>query len=116
MNRAEQAKNTDASLKLADLNLTDNTYKPLHPSQILKSEKLVSSVVRVLTEEYINPFNADLDKDALLNLSSGIHIPDDASNEILQIREIGEEKYDNFVKYHITSKDIGFHEPISKIK
>ena len=116
LNRAEQAKNTDALLKLADLNLTDNTYKPLRPSQILKSEKLVSSVVRVLKEEYINPFDADLDKDALLNLSSGIPIPDDASNEILRIREIGEEKYDDFVKYRITSKDIGFHEPISRNK
>ncbi|KAG1673323.1 Multidrug resistance-associated protein 4 [Nymphon striatum] len=113
---SNKQKNTDALLKLADLNLTDNTYKPLRPSQILKSKKLVSSVVRVLKEEYINPFDADLDKDALLNFSSGRPIPDDASSEILRIREIGEEQYDDFVKYRITSKDIGLHEPISRNK
>ena len=73
LNRADQAKSIDALPKLADLNLTGNTYKALRPSQILKSEKLVSSVVHVLKEEYINPFDAHLDKDALL-ISALVHL------------------------------------------
>jgi len=31
-------------------------YKTLCPSQILKSEVVVSKVVHVLEEEYVNPF------------------------------------------------------------
>ncbi|KAG1668002.1 Gonadotropin-releasing hormone II receptor [Nymphon striatum] len=41
-----------------------------------------------------------------LNLSSGIPIPDDASSEILRIREIGEEQYDDFVKYRNFNRKI----------
>ena len=36
-------------------------YKPLHPSQIIKSEYLVSKVVSVLEDEYINPFGVMVD-------------------------------------------------------
>ena len=46
-------------------------YKPLRPSQILRSEEMVKNVVSILSNEYTNPFGSDLDKYQLFNLSSG---------------------------------------------
>ena len=40
-------------------------YKPLRPSQILKSESSVQSLVRVMETEYVNPFDSSLDKSRL---------------------------------------------------
>ena len=45
-------------------------YKPLCPSQILRSEEMVKNIVSILSNEYINPFGFDLDKYQLFNLSS----------------------------------------------
>ena len=44
-------------------------YKPLRPSQILRSEEMVKNVVSILSDEYINPFGSDSDKYQLFNLS-----------------------------------------------
>ena len=47
-------------------------YKPLQPSQILKSESSVQSLVqRVMETEYVNPFGSSLDKSKLCHLTSG---------------------------------------------
>ena len=40
-------------------------YKPLQPSQTLKSESSVQSLVRVMETEYVNPFDSSLDKSRL---------------------------------------------------
>ena len=56
LNRPDQARNTNALRQLAGLSSNCGSYKPLRPSQILKSEKAVSEAVRVIEEEFINPF------------------------------------------------------------
>ena len=47
-------------------------YKPLRPSQILISERHVAEVIRVLEEEYVNPFSVLVAKDCFFNLNSGM--------------------------------------------
>ena len=61
LNRSEQAKNTGALLNLTDMNNPGSIYKPLRPSQILESERFVSNIINVLKEEYVNPFDINLD-------------------------------------------------------
>ena len=41
-------------------------YKPLHPSQILRSEEMDKNVVSILSNEYINPFGSDLEKKSVV--------------------------------------------------
>ena len=72
LNRADQAKNVNALKKMAGIYRSSEKYKPLRPSQILISEKLIAKVIRVLEEEYINPFSVLVAEDCLFNLSSGI--------------------------------------------
>ena len=42
---------------MAGIYSSSEKYKPLRPSQILIGEKLAAEVMRVLEEEYINPFS-----------------------------------------------------------
>ena len=45
-------------------------YKPFRSIEIQRSEVIVSKIITVLEEEYLNPFSGRLDEDKLYNLSS----------------------------------------------
>ena len=96
LNRSEQAKNTGALLNLTDMNNPGSIYKPLRPSQILKSERFVSNIINVLKEEYVNPFDSNLDKGLLVNLSSGISVAEDVAKEINSTDSSGKDDYQAF--------------------
>ena len=99
LNRSEQARNTTELLSLADMKSSFGMYNPLRPSQILRSEKMVKNVVSLLNNKYINPFDSDLDKDQLFNLSLGAPINDiNAVEQILNIRKVGKDNYNEFRK------------------
>ena len=58
LNPAEQTKSKKALEDLCGLGNGGGTYKLARPSQVMKSEKLVKSVMNVLTEDYNNPFKS----------------------------------------------------------
>ena len=58
LNPAEQTKSKKALEDLCGLGNGGGTYKLARPSQVMKSEKLVKSVMNVLTEDYKNPFKS----------------------------------------------------------
>ena len=90
-------------------------YKPLRTSQILRSEEMVKNVVSVLSNEYINPFGSDLDKDQLFNLSSSAPIDDsNAVEQILNIRKVGKDNFSEFKKNRLSSKLVKFRDPIKR--
>ena len=92
LNRADQAKNVNALKVGAGIYRLSEKYKPLHPSQILISEKLVAEVVRVLEEEqHIKPFSVLVAENYLFNLSSGIHLNDQLADKILNTNKLGKE-------------------------
>ena len=115
LNRAEQAKNTSALLALADLDSTSTMFKPLRPSQILQSYKFVNNIIKVLKEEYINPFDVGLDKDRLWNLSSGIPAPFPVAESVVQLRQLGKEACEDFAEYRIEKGEVDFHSPIKRM-
>ena len=67
-------------------------YKSLRPSQILGSEKMVTCVIDVLSEEYLNPFGVSLDEN-LYNLSSSVPVEDELAKKILCTEQKGSEIY-----------------------
>ena len=114
LNRSEQARNTAVLLSMAGMKSASDIYKPLRPSQILKSEVMVTNVVNVLSE-CINPFDSGLDKDYLFSLSSGVPLQDkEAVERILSLREVGEENYNDFKRDRLLRKKIKFHHPIKR--
>jgi len=87
--------------------------KSLRPSQIIASERNVQKIIRVLQEEYVNPFAIDLESTQLINLSSGVPLPDDLSTNILNIRQIGLTK---FRDQRLRSKNVLFHSSVVRNK
>ena len=116
LNRSEQVENTGTLLNLTDMNNPGSIYKPLRPSQILKSERFVSSMINVLKQEYVNPFDSNLDKGLLVNLSSGIAVAEDVAKEIAITDSSEKDDYQIFCKDRLESKKVHFHDPISRKK
>ena len=73
---------------MAGIYSSSEKCKPLRPSQILISEKLVAEVIRVLEEKYINPFSVLVAEDCLFNLISGIPVNDQLADEILNTNKL----------------------------
>ena len=71
-------------------------YRLLRPSQILQTNECVISVMKVFSEDYINPFGLVVEKDQLVNVSSGVALPDQIAEELLLISEVGARKYEEF--------------------
>ena len=80
---------------------------------ISKSEKAVCEIMKVLTEEYINPFDVVLESNELFNLSSDVPLQ---CTDVLSCWEIGQTKFKNFTDESISSKLKPFHDPIKKTK
>ena len=88
------------------MNNPGSVYKPLRPSQILKSERFVSNIINVLKEEYVNPFDSKLDKGLLVNLSSRITVAEDVAEEITSTDSSGKDDYQTFCKDRLESKKV----------
>ena len=114
LNRAEQAKNKKILENLCGLDKEGESYKPTRPSQIRRSEKLVESVIEVLTEDYINPFQADVEKDKIVCLSSGVPVSQEIADSLLSLENNGKNQYKDFVNKRILTKEIAIHNPIKR--
>ena len=89
-------------------------YEPLRPSQILKSESSVQSLVRVMETEYVNPFDSSLDKSKLCHLTSGTPIAANIATDILNLFERGTELATKFMNERIKTNEASFQDPIRK--
>eukprot|EP00794_Sanderia_malayensis_P001662 gene1662-1851_t len=116
VNRAQQADNTASLRSFSNIDAQCEIRKQLRPSSILSSEKKVQSMLRVLTSEYINPFDPGLDKDKLYNLSCGTPVNFELANEILNVLPNGKTAHCQFVNSRLESTNIKFHEPIKRQK
>ena len=116
LNRSTQARNTQALYDLAHINCSEDVYKALRPSHILKSEQLVEKLINVMTEEFLNPFDESLDSGELYNLSSGIPVAKKMVDQILGVKEVGQTCYQNFLKTRLQKKENKIHDPIKRQK
>ena len=81
--------------------------------RILSSEKSVTEIMRVLSEEYRNPFDIMLDPSQLVNFSSGVPLDD---TSVLECWKIGEQKYKYFVQERLSTNQTAFHKSIKRNK
>ena len=77
LNQPHQAKHFNELMNFTGLLSSQDSYKPLRNSEIIKSEENLANVMHVLNNEYLNPFDVALDKDKLFNLSSWVAKEDD---------------------------------------
>ena len=115
LNRPYQEKNTEELKSLAGISRNATSYKPLRPSQILKIEGLVSEAMRIMEEEYINPFGVVV-SEAFHNLSSGTIIEDELAEGILKVYKVGSDKAQEFKEARIYGRQQSFHAPIKRVQ
>ena len=77
---------------------TQNLRKCLRPSEIIKSNKIVESLVKTMREQFTHPFDASFEKDKLYNIVSGKPVSDDICQSLSSIMEIGTTYYEEFQK------------------
>ena len=116
LNRSTQARNTQALYDLADVNCSEDVYKALLPSHILKSEQLVEKLIHLMTDEFLNPFDESLDSGELYNLSSGIPVAKEMVDQILGVKEVGQICYQNFLQTRLRKNDNKIRDPIKRQK
>ena len=81
-----QAKIT-AELKLfAQVNKSEEMYKAFRPHQIRKSENWTATLAEVISQDFLNPFDCNLDSTKLYNLSSGVPVDETSCLGILSIK------------------------------
>ena len=86
LNSALQAKIT-AELKLfAQVNKSEEMYKAFRPHQIRKSENWTVTLAHVISQDFFNPFDCNLDSTKLYNLSSGVPVDETSCLGILSIK------------------------------
>ena len=115
-NRSVQAENTAALYRFADVKNSDEEYKANRPSSILASEGRVDKITEVLSCEYVNPSDQVSENECLYNLSSGVAVDAELADQILSIKESGEEFYMDFVDDRLKSTSIKIHDPRKRNK
>ena len=70
----------------------------MRPKQINISEEKVSQVTKIFKHEYENPFRIHVDKEKLVNISSGVALHDDIAESILNMVDVGKRRMEDFVQ------------------
>lgn len=97
LNRPFQTAFVDALKEAAGLEKTSsNPRKCLRPSEIIKSEKIVSNLTTILTDQFLSPFDDTLRKDCLYNLVSGRPVSNEVADSLLNISGIGAKELHKF--------------------
>ena len=71
--------------------------KCLRVSEVRRSNSMVEKVMDVITKQFINPFETDLDKDNLYSLISGIPVDEVIVECLLSISQNEQEAMDSFI-------------------
>ena len=105
LNRPFQARFAESLIEISGLSTTSsNSRKCLHPSEILKSEKMVDNIINALKTQFLNPFQEDIDKSKLFNLVSGCPVDDEISESLLSLQDNGIQAMKSF-ETRLTTKE-----------
>ena len=116
LNRSSVAEITEELKVFSGAKKSDDIYKPTRPNEIVKSNNLTLAVINVLRNEYINPFDKDLNPSKLYNLSSGIPVEETLAKGILGLFKEGLQNFHAFINERLTSKAKAFFSTIPKLK
>ena len=66
-----------------NISKSSSNTKSLHPSEILKSNKIVCSMINAIQQQFLNLFSPDLHKDKLYNIVSGSTVKDSICESLI---------------------------------
>ena len=68
----------------------------------------------MIENDYINPFGLDIDPDSLVNISSGVSLPNEIAEEVLNQEKKGKVLVKEFNENRLFSSNTKFHEAIKR--
>ena len=98
------------------MNKSEEMYKAFRPHQIRKSGNWTATLAQVVSQDFFNPFDYNLDSTKLYNLSSGVPVDETSCLGILSIKGDGEKRYHDFVDSRLLSEETKFHDPLTRSK
>ncbi|KAL9977295.1 hypothetical protein ACROYT_G014685 [Oculina patagonica] len=95
---------------------SSSQHNDLQPSRIARDEADVKSILSILQDTWLNPFNPDLQD--LVCLSTGKVATPDVERDLLGAKDIGKEAYKAFREQRLqcNSPKVKFHDAITKAK
>ena len=76
----------------------DDPGKCFSESEINRSKNNVKDIMSAMTNNFLNPFSQTLDHNKLYNLASSCPVPDEISDNLLSVQELGEYLREEFHK------------------
>ena len=87
-NRAQQTKFVEGLKEIAGVEkTTQNFRKCLRPSEIMKSDKIVESIVKAMREHFTHPFDKSFESGKLYNIVSGKPVADDICQSLSAVKD-----------------------------
>ena len=95
---------------------SSSQHKDLQPTRITRGESDVKSIILILQNTWLNPFNPDIQD--FVCLSTGKVATPDVEHNLLQAKDIGEMAYKAFRGKRLQSNPpkVKFHDAIKKLK
>ena len=100
---------------MAGLHDGSSAHKDCRASRIKASEATVANILQTLSS-WSDPFPASEEDDSLINISSGVLVPEAVKSDLLNAEAIGEKRFLQFVNNRLKSNKEKFHDPISKLQ
>ena len=95
-------------------NTDQGTHKEVAPKRVKRDKDDVKKLVSCFTSDVmINPFE---DAEDLVNFATGIVLPTDVAEVLVNSTEKGKEQMETFIAKRMNSNTIGFWEPIPSLK
>ena len=71
-------------------------------------QEKVSQVAGVIQQEYGNPLGKDVDKEGLVNISSGVALDDNIAESILKMVNVGKSRMEDFRSFRAPIKKTNY--------
>ena len=91
-------------------------HEQAQPAAMKRDEKHVQDIINHINNNMTNPFDADSHPEGiLLNISSGLHAPQDVQQSLLSAVKTGEKRFCAFVKETLSTEGkTSFYAPIAR--
>ena len=100
---------------MAGVDVGSSSHKDCRASRIKAREATVGNILQTLSS-WSDPFLVSEEDDSLINISSGVLVPEAVKSDLLNAEAIGEKRFLQFVNNRLKSNKEKFHDPISKLQ
>ena len=114
----ERTATMTATKRMIDLDeSTRSTHKESSKVRVQRDENDIKKVIHTLQTVMSNPFDEDAYREdvPLMNLATGVVMPEEISEQLIDAQCLGEARMKLFVSKRINTNEVGFWEPMEKM-